>query len=348
MECLELSVTQSLVKTLKFLYKYKKRIINSYLLFIYEKVDSGLSRDIEKLIPEKNILSDMYLKQYEKNNEILKDTNLSPGLYRKIRSIDFSDLINNVLNIYLNLTGNLPIINTLLICNENTNFEKIKSFLYRAIFCDKPILFLIANMECLELSVTQKIIRTLKGLYKKKNNVINSYLIFIYEKVDSGLARDIEKLIPEKNILNDKYLIQSENKDASLENIELYYAKYSGFGKTTEIIHKVKDNNGEYHYLPIGGSFTRNYVINNLENLQINFENAKNTYLHLDLSDTDNDDLMIEILFKLIILRYLNSNDKIFYLGYNINIIIEIPQGFVDYLEKYKLLSLFKKVYIDT
>jgi hypothetical protein len=213
-----------------------------------------------------------------KNNEILKDTNLSPGLYRKIRSIDFSDLINNVLNIYLNLTGNLPIINTLLICNENTNFEKIKSFLYRAIFCDKPILFLIANMECLELSVTQKIIRTLKGLYKKKNNVINSYLIFIYEKVDSGLARDIEKLIPEKNILNDKYLIQSENKDASLENIELYYAKYSGFGKTTEIIHKVKDNNGEYHYLPIGGSFTRNYVINNLENLQIREENRLEVY----------------------------------------------------------------------
>lgn len=42
---------------------------------------------------------------------------------------------------------------------------------------------------------------------------------------------------------------------------------------------------------------------------------------------------MIEILFKLIILKYLNSNDKIFYLGYNINIIIEIPQGFFDYLE---------------
>ena len=328
------SVTLNMIKDTNIDYPYNYEMnsienINKYLLKLFKNNNI----DIELLY---------------KNNEILKDTNLSPGLYRKIRSIDFSDLINNVLNIYLNLTGNLPIINTLLICNENTNFEKIKSFLYRAIFCDKPILFLIANMECLELSVTQKIIRTLKGLYKKKNNVINSYLIFIYEKVDSGLARDIEKLIPEKNILNDKYLIQSENKDASLENIELYYAKYSGFGKTTEIIHKVKDNNGEYHYLPIGGSFTRNYVINNLENLQINFENAKNTYLHLDLSDTDNDDLMIEILFKLIILRYLNSNDKIFYLGYNINIIIEIPQGFVDYLEKYKLLSLFKKVYIDT
>lgn len=50
--------------------------------------------------------------------------------------------------------------------NEKTNIEKIKSFLYRAIFCDKPILILIANIKCLELSVTQKIIRTLKTLYK--------------------------------------------------------------------------------------------------------------------------------------------------------------------------------------
>jgi hypothetical protein len=69
--------------------------------------------------------------------------------------------------------------------------------------------------------------------------------------------------------------------------------------------------------------------------------------LHLVLSDTDNDDLKTEILFKLIILRYLKSNDNIFYLGDDINIIIEIPQGFVDDLEKYKLLNLFKKAYID-
>ncbi len=327
------SVTLNKIKDLNIDFQYNYEVnsienINKYLVKLFKQ-------------------NQINIDSLYSNNKILKDITLAPGLYRKIKNKDFSELINNILNIYLNLTGNLPIINTLLICNENTNMEKIKSFLYRAIFCDKPILFLITNMECLELSVTQKIIRTLKSLYKIKNNIINSYLIFIYEKVDSGLARDIEKLIPEKNILNDRYLIQSENKDKSLENIELYHAKYSGYGKTTEIINEVKDKNGEYHYLPIGGTFSRNYVINNLENLHINFENSKNTYLHLDLSDTDNDDLMTEILFKLIILRYLNSNDKIFYLGYDIHIIIEIPQGFVDYLEKYKLLNLFKKVYID-
>ena len=57
---------------------------------------------------------------------------------------------------------------------------------------------------------------------------------------------------------------------------------------------------------------------------------------------------MNEILFKLLILRYLDSNEKIYYLGYDINILIEIPNGFCDFDKKYKILSLFKnKIYIE-
>ena len=256
-------------------------------------------------------------------------------------------MINAILNIYLNITGNAPIINTLLICNEETSLEKIKSFLYRALFCNKPILFLIANMECLELKITQTIIKILKALYKAKNNNISSYIIFIYEKVDSGLVRDIEKIIQEKNILNNSFLNPPIEKKEDFQKIEVYSSKLSGFGKTTEIIHKVKDLNGEYHYLPIGGSISRNYVINNLENLNLDLKKGKSTFLHIDLSETDNDDLMNEILFKLIILRFLDSNEKIFYLGNDINIIIEIPKGFIEFDKKYKILNLFKKINLD-
>ena len=52
-----------------------------------------------------------------------------------------------------------------------------------------------------------------------------------------------------------------------------------------------------------------------MENLNLDLNKGKNTYLHFDLYETDNDDLMNEILFKLFILRFLDSNDKIFYLG---------------------------------
>ena len=39
--------------------------------------------------------------------------------------------------------------------------------------------------------------------------------------------------------------------------------------------------------------------------------------------------------------------EEIFYLGHDINIIIEIPQGFFDFKKKFKLLNLFKEEYID-
>jgi len=56
---------------------------------------------------------------------------------------------------------------------------------------------------------------------------------------------------------------------------------------------------------------------------------------------------MNEILLKLIILRFIDSDEKLFYLGYDINLIIEIPKGFIEFDKKYKLLNLFKKIYID-
>ena len=187
----------------------------------------------------------------------------------------------------------------------------------------------------------------MKLLDKAKNHIINSYLLFIYEKVDSGLARDIEKLIPERNLLSNRFLNKPEKENESFQKIELYSSKISGFGKTTEIIYKVKNLGGEYHYLPIGGSFTRNYLVNNLENLHLDLKKGNSTYLHLDLSEADNDDLMNEVLFKLLILRYIDSNDKIFYLGNDIHLLLEIPNGFVEFDKKYKLLNLFKKIYID-
>ena len=304
----------------------------------------NINNYLEKLFEVNNVNLDVIYNI----NKVMNHVNIPPGLYRKVREGDNSELIVNIINIYINLTGNFPIINTVLICNEETNAEEIKAFFYRAIFCDKPILFVIANLECLELSVTQNIIKVLNTLYRMKNRNINSYLLFIYRKVESGLGRDIEKLIPEKNILFDSFLKEPKEKNKKIFNeIELYSSKFAGYGKTTEIIYKVREKGGKYYYLPIGGSFKRNYVINNIENLNLDLENSHKIYLHINLSETDNDDLMNEILFKLCILRYLESNEKIYYLGNAPNIIIEIPRGFYEFEEKYQILKLFKKIHID-
>ena len=326
------AVTLNKIKNFDIEYKYDDKIdnienINKYLIKLFET-------------------NHVSLDELYNINKVLNESDLKPGLYRKIKASDYSNLVNSIINIYLNLTGNAPIFNTLLICNEDTSIEQIKAFLYRAIFCEKPILFLITNMECLDFTVTHNLIKTLRTLYKLKNKVINSFLLFIYEKVDSGLVRDIEKLIPENKILNNIFLEQSEKKN-SFDKIELYSSKFSGYGKTTEIKYKVAENEGIYKYLPIGGSLTKNYIIKNLENLKLDLKIGNKIYLHLDLSETDNHDLMNEILFKLIILKFLNSEEKIIYIGYDINLIIEIPQGFIDFEKKYKFLNLFNKIYID-
>ncbi len=324
------------------LNKIKETNVEFQYVFNLDYINN-INKYLRKLFKINGVnLEDIY-----NNNKVKEGTGLLPGLYRKVKSNNYSDLIKEVLNIYLNMTGNAPIYNTLLICNEETNIELIRAFLYRALYCDKPILFLITNMECLELSIIQYFISILKNLYKAKNKNINSYLVFMYEKVDSGLVRDIERLIPEKNILNNNFLYNPKINYEDFEKVELYSSKYSGYGKTTEIIHKVKQLGGEYHYLPVGGSFSRKYLIKNLENLHLNLKDAKTTYLHLDLSETDNDDLMNEVLFKLLILRYIDTYEKIFYLGFDIHLIIEIPNGFIEFDKKYALLQLFKRINID-
>ena len=205
----------------------------------------------------------------------MEEKKLVPGLYRNVKEGDNDDMIKLILNLYLNLTNNIPIINTLLICNEETSIENIQAFLYRAIFCEKPIVFVISNIECLELSIVKKMMRIIKTLYKeKKKKNINSYILFLYEKIESGFTRFLEKLIPEKNLLNKSHFNLPKNEYNDFKKIEVYSAKYSGFGKTTEIKNKVK-NKGNYFYLPVGGTLTRDYIIKNLYNLNMDLKQGK-------------------------------------------------------------------------
>ena len=100
-----------------------------------------------------------------------------------------------------------------------------------------------------------------------------------------------------------------ENRSEKLDEIIVYSSAFSGYGKTTEIIHYVKDiRSGEYYYLPIDGTFSREYVIKKFKNLNCDTQNCKYIYLHLDLSDTEKNVLMNEVLFKLIVILYLDSS----------------------------------------
>ena len=121
------SVTMNKVRDLKVKYIYN---IENYAI-------ENINKFLDKLFKKNGIcLDDIY-----NNNKIKEDINLIPGLYRKVKSCINSEYVHIILNIYINLTGNFPTINTLLICNEETSEEKINYFLHRALFCKKPIYF---------------------------------------------------------------------------------------------------------------------------------------------------------------------------------------------------------------
>ena len=322
------------------------KVKNFNIKYIYD-IENYAIENINKFLEKLFKINGISLDDFYNNNKIKENIGLTPGLYRKVKYCSNSEYFNMILNIYLNLTGNFPLINTILICNEETSKEKIKSFLYRALFCKNHILFVIVNLEYLESTITQYFFETLKILYEEKRNNINSYILFLYEKKDTIIMKEIETLIPEKNILDSSFLNPSKEKKEEFQKIEVYSSKFAGYGKTTNIKYKIKNLGGKYNYLPIRGSISRNDIINLFEKQELDLNNGKSLYLHIDLSETDNEDLMNEILFKLIILRYIDSKEKIFYLGNDIHLIIEIPNSFIELDKKYKILNLFKKIYID-
>ena len=163
---------------------------------------NNINNYLEKIFQKNNIVIDNLFESNKVNSE------LCPGLYRLINIKDSFEVNINIINIYLNITNNYPTINTLLWCDKETTFEKIKSFLYRALFCDKPVLFTITNIENLVSDKKVKLIKILKKIYELKVKILNSYLLIIYDKTDIEVSRDIEQLIPEENILNNNYMKQ--------------------------------------------------------------------------------------------------------------------------------------------
>ena len=152
--------------------------------------------------------------------------------------------------------------------------------------------------------------------------------------------KTLTKIIPDENeiLLNEKEgeLIFDSN------NIEIYTSTRAGFGKTEKIKNKIIKEKKNYCYFPLGGDFTRESVIQRLIDLNLKQNNIGNYAIHFDLSETNLTELMQEILFKILILKKLDINEKIFYFGDELKIKIELPNGFYNYLDKFSILKLFK------
>lgn len=164
---------------------------------------------------------------------------------------------------------------------------------------------------------------------------MKSCLLFIYtNKVFSQLISQIKHLPGHKFIEQEPQTINLNNL-----NVEVVSSDASGIGKSHYIRQYATNKNREYVYFSLGGDISREDIMNRL--CSINSINP-NVVFHLDLVQTKKLDMLKDFLFSFLVLRFISQQGKLFYFNEKMEIKIEIPYGFVDFLEQYNILKLFK------
>ena len=310
---------------------YKKKIKH----FNYEEKDDIIKTNIsncEKFLNEILNINDLKLDNIYKNTLIKKNIKKE---YKGLYTFLCEKLEKDLFQIFKYLTRNNPIAQNILLCNKNTTNEEITTFLYRAIKCDYNSCFIFGGSELLNYDQKTLIIKLLDDFLKRKNHKMKSCLIFIHTNPNSDIYKSLimkgyrETLdIKKKNFEDEKY----EGND-----IEIVRSDKSGVGKSTQIKKDIVDNKKKWLYFPIGGEFTREDIIKRLKEKKID----NNCVLHLDLYDTDQISLMLDFLFSLLITRFYGQSEDIFYLSKDVEIKIELPNSFINFYEKFPILTLF-------
>ena len=245
-----------------------------------------------------------------------------------------------VIQIYKYITNKIPQAQYILLCNKETTNEELTAFLYRAIFCDYHSCFIIASVESLPFDQKNRLQSLLDELYTKNldEKKMKSCLIIVYTNYDEDIIKSIMSLKGRKYLKNEKEIIAQEIDDTN-SKVKIISSDQAGVGKSTYIKSEIKKSGKNYIYFPIGGVFTRKDILKRLKKLNI----TNNSAIHLDLYDTEQIDLTMEFLFSILITKIYGQNEDIFYLPKDIEIIIEIPNGFVDFMKKFPILGIFPK-----
>ena len=245
-----------------------------------------------------------------------KQGNKFEGIYLHISSND--NIEKEILNFYRKM-ANLPLYTTILLCNKYTTEEEIKAFLYRSILCEKEILFMIVNSNHLE---------------PKKRNMLLNIIKYL-----------IDKLISEKQTMKSTLIISSTDSN-------------SGVGKSRYIRNVKGAYESNLIYFPLGGNLDRKNIYNRLNDAikKINANNFTEIFLHIDLNQTNDHEVLKEFLFEIIIFKKYSmsskNSDKIIFISDKYNIYIELPYESMkninsknsnNYFKKYSIFSIFNE-----
>ena len=173
-----------------------------YTKYIFD----GISKYLIDLFKKNNL--DLQ-KHYE--NMLIKSEFNNRGIsIKKCKKISMEEYI---LFLFIEKLGKIPIAQNILVCNNETSIEELQSFLYRAILCNYNTLFVVKILESFSnfqhIKMYNYIIKILSVKfenYKKKNegkdtekldkskssDYLDSYIVFVYEKLENENAFKVE------------------------------------------------------------------------------------------------------------------------------------------------------------
>lgn len=212
--------------------------INSFLRYILNYTDSKEVKEGKKFFMRKtldyinetnnynndsfNIIHDYILSLFHENNTSIenhykkisiKEGNNLKGLYTYFSKSD--SLEEDILRIYLDKVGKIPIAQNILINSKETSYEEMQAFFHRAILCQYNTLFVVElngsfspyQQRCMNIFL-DKILTFKNNEYNNKNvdnhvdksntsSYMESCLVFIYNKNDESFLNELKPFNPQ-------------------------------------------------------------------------------------------------------------------------------------------------------
>ena len=272
----------------------------------------------------------------------------------------------------------LPIAQNILFLSNETSYEEMKSFFYRAILCDYNTLFIIEIFESISTLHLEKMFRYINEIlsykfkkFKKDNRhcyninklntniYLNSCIFFIYKnlKNESTILYELDKYTFKQQFKIEN-IPKIDEDYYKIEDVKIFSSEMCGLGKSFKIRKIIKENKEKYYYFPLGGKISKDIIAEKLkqilkqikrdENILKDEKKEENFYeynipsIHLDLKELEDIPVLNEFLFSFFITKFYINNDDIIYIPNNIKIYVEIPNENENYLSKIKLLKLFE------
>ena len=278
-----------------------------------------------------------------------------------------------IINLFFDKINCMPIAQNILFTNEETSFEEIQAFFYRAILCEYNTLFVVEindSFSEFQQNAVNKNIDTILSSYNKstkKNNIeknkdniylkLKSCIVFVYKK-NNSFINELEKYNVQELGRIEKKKVKNEDKNNILnnnlkkrfctdfENIKIITSDICGLGKSHKIKKLIREKNKKYYYFPLGGILSKAIIFEKLDRLlkiikKEHNQKFEDIAIHLDLKESNEISIINEFLFSLLITKFYISSENIIYIPKDIEIYIEISNSFENYFSKLSMLKIF-------